>query len=502
MTVVPAILIITLVEVLSELREGRLAVLTLAVAIIITALTSPISPMWPPYQGIGQVGINWGSLTKDLVNIYSLTSLAPRGYAESTVIPTYSLVIMNPGKRVMGYVMPVTAINGTYAICGDYQLVLMNYTGLTVINDFEKTISQLITNATSYADNSQLTIPSGLYQSAIIVGTGELTIPPGVYVVTTTIKVVPATPYMNTLIPQVMSTPLTETILPIDAGSVVTFDLRFNFTGSISKVTIYGVSYAEQSATLSLAILRNGQVIARASATAPSIMQGMKPYPITFNVNINVTPRTYELSVTTDQPLILYVASGTGMSIISGNSTFNYPSDVPTYSIIYTVTKTVPVRFTWLKISLSAVGQVTTMNITSGGTYELRDVVTVTHWTNSSISLVITTNEPVLPTNITVGPILIKPLEPTHCPTPVIIKALEKPGKSLLISLMALPIAVALPLMPKLGPRMRIRRILLILGLTLMLLFYIVWALGFTNIAPQLYEPEVLRVFGILFIIA
>ncbi len=80
-------------------------------------------------------------------------------------------------------------------------------------------------------------------------------------------------------------------------------------------------------------------------------------------------------------------------------------------------------------------------------------------------------------------------------------QALEEPGKSLLMSLAALPIAAALPLTsrPRLKPRLR--KALLILGLTLMLLFYVVWALGFTNIAPQLYESAVLRAFGILFII-
>ncbi|WP_243675618.1 hypothetical protein [Vulcanisaeta distributa] len=34
-----------------------------------------------------------------------------------------------------------------------------------------------------------------------------------------------------------------------------------------------------------------------------------------------------------------------------------------------------------------------------------------------------------------------------------------------------------------------------------MLLFYVVWALGFTNTAPQFYSPAILRFFGVLFII-
>ncbi|WP_243679162.1 hypothetical protein [Vulcanisaeta distributa] len=104
-----------------------MAVLTLAVAIIITALTSPISPMWPPYQGIGQVGINWGgSLSKDYADIYSLALLAPRGgYVESTVLLTYPLMVIDPGRQVIGYIAPINQVNGVYAICGDYQLVII-----------------------------------------------------------------------------------------------------------------------------------------------------------------------------------------------------------------------------------------------------------------------------------------------------------------------------------------------------------------------------------------
>ncbi|WP_243679933.1 hypothetical protein [Vulcanisaeta souniana] len=95
--IVPALLIITLIEALHKLRENKLAVLTLAIALIITALTTPISPMWPPpYQGTGQVGINWEPLSKDYAYIYGLASLAPRGgYIESTVLPAYSLMAIN-----------------------------------------------------------------------------------------------------------------------------------------------------------------------------------------------------------------------------------------------------------------------------------------------------------------------------------------------------------------------------------------------------------------------
>ncbi|MGC8608077.1 MAG: hypothetical protein ACP5L5_11030 [Vulcanisaeta sp.] len=501
MAVVPAILVITLIEIFNKLRENKLAALTLAVALIITALTTPISPLWPPYQGTSSISINWEPISKDYANIYSLASLAPIGYIENTVLPIYSSIVMNPGRQSMGYITPIKPVNGTYAICGDYQLDLKNYTELPIINDFEESIGQLITNATSYVEDPSLIIPGGLYQSAILVSTGELTIPPGRYVVSTTINVIPVTPYMNASIPQVMSIPLTNTVLPISANSIITFNLNLNFTGSINKVIIYGVSYSEQPATLSLTMLRNGQVIARVSGEAPPITQGMKPYPISFIINVNITRGTYELSISTDQPLILYVSIGTGMKIISNNSTLNYPSEAPTYSIEYITTKAVPMKFTWLRISLATANQSVVMNITSGGTYVLRDAVAITQWINSSINLLITVNEPVLPTNITISPISIKPLEPTHCPTPLIIKALEEPSKSLIISMAALPIAAALPLMPGLRLRQRMRKALLILGVTLMLLFYVVWALGFTNLAPQLYSPGVLRIFGILFII-
>ncbi|WP_243675617.1 hypothetical protein [Vulcanisaeta distributa] len=189
----------------------------------------------------------------------------------------------------------------------------------------------------------------------------------------------------------------------------------------------------------------------------------MKPYPIAFNLNADTTPGIYEIDVSTDQPLILYVTRGSGMEIISGNTTFNYPSNVPAYAIMYMTNKTAS---TWLTISMSIANQSVGMNVTSGGTYALNGTITITNWINSSISLLITTNVPVLPTNITIGPpVLIKSLEPTYCPVPIIIKALERPDKSLLISLAALPIAAGLPLMPGLRIRQRMRRALLILGL-------------------------------------
>ncbi|WP_243675616.1 hypothetical protein [Vulcanisaeta distributa] len=198
--VVPAILMITLVEVLGRLREGKLAVLTLAVAIIITALTSPISPMWPPYQGIGQVGINWEPLIKDYVDIYSLTSLAPGGYINNTILPTYSLIAINPGRQAIGYITPVNKVNGIYAICGDYQLVINGYVGPLAINDYEIIPNQLITNAINYTENYySLTIPSGLDQGIVSINTSEIVIPPGTYTITTIIDLSQIPPgYGNT----------------------------------------------------------------------------------------------------------------------------------------------------------------------------------------------------------------------------------------------------------------------------------------------------------------
>ena len=201
--------------------------------------------------------------------------------------------MINPGRQEMDYVVFVEPLNGTYAICGKYQLVLNNYTGPTVINSYEREITQFITNAISYTENSGLTIPGGLYQDRILVSTEELAIPPGMYIVTVTINITAVKAFINASIPQVMSIPLTSSVLPISADNVITFNLALNFTGTINQVIIYGVSYTEQPATLSLAILRNGQVMTRASAEAPPITQGMGPHPITFNVNLNVTPETY-----------------------------------------------------------------------------------------------------------------------------------------------------------------------------------------------------------------
>ncbi|WP_252900428.1 hypothetical protein [Vulcanisaeta sp. JCM 14467] len=308
--------------------------------------------------------MNWQPLSGDYVMIYSLASLSPKGYIENTLAPTYALMVMKPGRHVMGYVTPAEPTNGTYAICGKYQLVLRNYMGLTVINSYEREIAQFITNATSYTEDNALTIPGGLYQERILVSTGELTIPPGTYVITTTVDITPVSAFVNTTIPQVMSTPLTSSVLPISAGSVITFNLSLSFTGTINQVIIYGAAYTEQPATLSLAILRNGQVMTRASAEAPPITQGMGPHPITFNVNLNVTPGTYQVSIATDQPLIVYITSGTGMSVTSGNMTINYPGNVPTYTITYTVIKAVPIRTTQLTITLTTMNETTSMNIT------------------------------------------------------------------------------------------------------------------------------------------
>lgn len=190
------------------------------------------------------------------------------------------------------------------------------------MNDYEVVANHLIINAINYTENnSLLTIPGGLYQDNISINTSELTIPPGTYVVTTAIGV--------SRISQVMSTQLTSVILPVSAGgSIISFNLGLNFSGRMHNVIIYGVSYTDQPATLSLIILRNGQTIANSTAEAPPITQGMKPYPITFNLNTNVKPGIYEVNIHTNQSLILYISGGSGMEIINGNTTFSYPSNV------------------------------------------------------------------------------------------------------------------------------------------------------------------------------
>ncbi|WP_243679934.1 hypothetical protein [Vulcanisaeta souniana] len=147
--------------------------------------------------------------------------------------------------------MPISRVNGTYAVCGDYQLVIRDYTGPLVVNDYDVAANQLIINAINYTENHppSITIPGGLYQSSISISTGELTIPPGTYVVATAIDI-------SRIPPQLMSTQLTGVVLPVSRGSVVSFNLRLNITGRIHNIIIYGVSYIDQPATLSLALLR------------------------------------------------------------------------------------------------------------------------------------------------------------------------------------------------------------------------------------------------------
>lgn len=76
---------------------------------------------------------------------------------------------------------------------------------------------------------------------------------------------------------------------------------------------------------------------------------------------------------------------------------------------------------------------------------------------NTLINLLITTNEPVLPTNMMVSPITIKSLEETQCLIPTLIKTLKGPGKALLIGLAAMLIVTALPPVSwvKLGRKIR-----------------------------------------------
>ena len=76
---------------------------------------------------------------------------------------------------------------------------------------------------------------------------------------------------LTALIPQVLTASLTSSVLLISAGSAITFNLSLNFTETIDQVIIYGVSYTEQSLIPSLATLRNGQVMTRASTEMPPI---------------------------------------------------------------------------------------------------------------------------------------------------------------------------------------------------------------------------------------
>jgi hypothetical protein len=66
--------------------------------------------------------------------------------------------------------------------------------------------------------------------------------------------------------------------------------------------------------------------------------------------------------------------------------------------------------------------------------------------------------------------------------------------------LTALPIAAALPNIPRPTISKKLRNYLITLGIALMLLFYIAWALGFTGVAPQLYNQNTLKTLAILFL--
>ncbi|MGC9153084.1 MAG: hypothetical protein ACP5GY_05045 [Vulcanisaeta sp.] len=500
-TVVPAVLAITLIEAISILKERRIAALVLGVALLMALLASPPSPFWPPYQGTGDLGANWAPLSQNLTSIYNLVSIAPSGRIETPIWASTASLMLKPGKTVVGEVSGVRPVSGTYAICGGYQLIINGYSGEPIINNYDVTIARLITNSTSYTENEGLTIMSGTYQSRFLISTGELTIPPGNYMVSAEVSVTPGKAFMNMSIPLTISTPLSGTVLPVSAYSTISFNLSINFTGRILRIIIYGVSYSEEQANLALTILKNGQVITRATNIAPPITQGLKPYPIDFDVSTNVTPGTYEISITTDQPLILYVSQGMGMQISSGNETTTYPGEAPTYTIIYTVFERKAVKFSWAQIILKTPSQVISMNITGTGNYAIKGRFSTNNWINSSIVLLIITGTPVLPVNVTISPITIKSLEPGRCSVQPITWIATKPGKAILIMLTGLPLAIILPNLPRLTISRKVRKYLVILGLALMLLFYIVWALGFTNLAPQLYSPGLLRIFGILFII-
>ena len=501
--IMPAVLIITLVEALAKLRDRRIGALVLGVSLLLTVLMSPLSPLWPPYQGIGGLGTNWSSLNQNATGVYELVSLAPSGRIEVPTWASLGSLMIKPGRLVVGKVTSTRPVNGTYAICGYYQLVINNYSGVPIINGFNISINELSTNSSSYTtSNEGLILLSGTYQKVFLIESGLLEIPPGTYVVSTLLSISPyiKSYYTNVLIPRIISTPLTSTVLPINAYSTVTFNLNLNFTGEVLKVIIYGVSYSEQQANLALTILRNGQVVGRATATAPPIVQGMKPYPIEFDVNLNVTPGTYALSIMTDQPLILYVTQGVGMNVISNNETVQYPGEIPTYSLVYSSLEKEPIRFTWAQVVLVMPNQSVVMNITGTGSYALKGEFTVTNWTKTDIKVLLISSTPVLPVNVTIGPITIESTEKAKCPIPGIIEALARPGYTLLMILTALPIAAALPNIPRPTISKKLRNYLITLGIALMLLFYIAWALGFTGVAPQLYNQNTLKTLAILFL--
>jgi hypothetical protein len=291
-------------EVVAKLRERKIAALALTIALLVTIATAPPSPLQPTYQGIGNPGVNWAPPDTNMINIYSLVQAAPKGIIETPQQASTASLIMKPGKQIIGEITEVEPTTGVYAICGEYQLVLNNYSGPIKINNLAKTINTPTTNAINYIENSGgLTILSGTYQNTYLISTGPLNLPPGTYEVTANITIAPT----EVTAPIVLATPFTNTILPINAYSTITFEVNINFTGTIRQVIIYGITYGETEATLTLNITKNEQVIGRATTTAPPITQGLRLNPIQFNTSINITPGIYEITITTDKAIILYV---------------------------------------------------------------------------------------------------------------------------------------------------------------------------------------------------
>lgn len=507
--ILPPILIVTMIEVIRRLRESKLAWLALVVSLIISLFLTTVSPMWPVLRGVGPIGSNWIPLSNNDAVVYGLVNLAPRGLISTPPWASVASLLLKPGTEVSGYVTGLGMEKGTYAVCGDYELIINNYTGITKVNGLSLRISpsEVIINTSNYVvRNGLLTILSGAYQQSFSIISSPIELPPGRYLVSTVLGVVSGITYYNITRLSVFTTPSSSGVLPIATSSTVSFTLHLNETVFLMRIILYGVSYTNTESLITLRLIRNGIVIYSGNSTAPPISSGVSKHPIVFTVDKLLPGGSYYVEFTSNQPLILYVstARNSSMNITSEGLTISYPDESPSYALIYLINTTGIINSTVLHVTLNALNHEMGMYINKAGNYILSAAINTYQWVNTSITLLITQSTPVLPYNITLSPIVIKSLEPSKCPIPPMTYVAMDPAGTMRYLLMWFPIPIILSIAPwsEISNRIKnLRRYLLILSILLMTLFYLVWVLGFLNIVPSLYSPAVLRAFGVLFLI-
>ncbi|WP_069807679.1 hypothetical protein [Vulcanisaeta thermophila] len=508
LVILPPMLVITVIEALVRLRERRLAWLVLVISIIMTLLLTAISPLWPILKGINVINYNWEPVSRGEAVIYDLVSLAPQGLVKTPPFASMASLLVKPGSKFIGSVVPLGPRNGTYAICGDYELVINGYEGITKVNGLSLTISaeDMRVNTSSYViNNGFLTILAGAYQRFINVSGYVINLPPGRYLVSTLLRVEGVTNYQNITEIRVISVKPSGGVLPVNSQSTVSFNVYLN-ASFLRYFIIYGVSYTTNEAQVTLKLIGNGTVIYVGNSTAPPITSGLSPHPITFVINEQVPGGNYEIEIAPNQPMIIYVSTAPGftLNIVSSGFTYTYPNEAPGFAIIYLINATRPITKAAINASLIIMDEEAHVSINGSGDYVLNTTITTQQWVNASINVLIVSSTPALPFNITVGPLVVRSLEQRECPTPPMVHLALDPWGLIRYLLLWSPLPIALGALPWTrfgGAVRRFRRYFVILGLVLMLLFYVVWILGFLNIVPTLYNEAVLRVFGALFLV-